>query len=126
MPRPIMVVMTNAVEGRDEEFNRWYDDVHVRDVLAKGPFVSAERYRAAAAQPGAEPEYRYLAVYELEEGRVEEARDWLVWSRTEREEALAAGREPEIPIETGVLAEQRVSFFFEPVGERVEAPAKVA
>jgi hypothetical protein len=115
-----MLVLTNA----DDEFNRWYDEVHVRDVLAKGPFLSAQRYRAADAQPAGPPEYRYAAIYEIEEGRVEEARDWLLWSRAEREEALAAGREPAIPLDLSVLAEQRVSFLWEPIGERAEAPGK--
>jgi hypothetical protein len=43
-----------------EEFNRWYDEVHVPEVLALEGFVSARRY-APADGKGA-----YVAHYELE------------------------------------------------------------
>lgn len=59
-----MLVFTNAREGRDEEFNRWYDEIHLPEVLALPVFSGAERFRLAEAQMFAEQRFRYLAIYE--------------------------------------------------------------
>mgnify|MGYP001183584620 CR=1 FL=1 len=60
------VVLTNAVDGRDAEFNDWYTNVHLPDVLAIPGVVSAERFKLAHAQRIAEQPYGYLAIYEVE------------------------------------------------------------
>jgi hypothetical protein len=68
MSRPLFIVQTNAVPGREAEFDDWYTNQHLSDVLAVPGFVAAQRYvmstvqrdSAAAAYP-----YRHLAVYEL-------------------------------------------------------------
>jgi hypothetical protein len=68
MPKATMVVWTNPAEGADEaEFNRWYDEVHVRDVLKLDGFLSCTRYKVADAQFGpADTPGRYVAHYEVE------------------------------------------------------------
>jgi hypothetical protein len=117
----IMLVLTNAVPGTDDEFNAWYDDTHLVDVLEHGPFTGARRFRLADADATDAP-YRYLAVYDIEDGKAEEARDWIVFSRAEREEALAAGRDPLIPI-SPTLAEERIGWFFTEISQRSAVPA---
>ena len=121
MGKHIMLVFTNAEPGEDDAFNRWYDDRHLPDILEQGPFTAAHRFRLAA-DVGTDAPYRYLAVYDVEEGRLEEARAWILFTRAEREEALAAGREPLVPI-SPVLSEDRVAWFFETISERQAAPA---
>ena len=116
MAGDIMLVLTNALPGTDEEFNAWYDDTHLVDVLEHGPFTSARRFRLADDGATDAP-YRYMAVYDIEEGKAEEARDWIVFSRAEREEALAAGRDPLIPI-SPTLAEERIGWFFTEISAR--------
>ena len=59
-----MLVFTNAVEGRDDEFNEWYDHVHLGEVVALPGFVSATRHELADAQMFPEQSHRYLAIYE--------------------------------------------------------------
>ena len=110
MAENIMLVLTNAVPGTDDEFNAWYDDTHLVDVLEHGPFTGARRFRLADPDATDAP-HRYMAVYDIEEGKAEEARDWIVFSRAEREEALAAGRNPLIPI-SPTLADERIGWFF--------------
>lgn len=61
----------------EAEFNAWYDDVHIPQVRAAVPSITAvHRYRTAAisagAQPGQSP-HLYLAVYELDSADVEAA-----------------------------------------------------
>ena len=66
MARHILVVFTNPVAGREEEFNRWYDDVHLAEVLALPGFVRAERFVASEAQLVKAGPWKYLAIYEIE------------------------------------------------------------
>ncbi len=122
MTKNLMVVFTNAVEGRDAEFNDWYDNRHLADVVGGGPFARAQRFALADIEHEVAPEYRYLALYEIEEGRTpQDARDWILWSRAERAEALAAGRQPAVPM-SDALADQRVSFMYGSLAEPFEKP----
>lgn len=60
------VVLTNAVDGREDEYNDWYTNVHLPDVLAIPGIVAAERYRLAHAQRNPVQPFSYLAIYEIE------------------------------------------------------------
>ncbi len=67
MSRHVLMVLTNATEGDDAEFNRWYDEVHLKEVLETPGFVAAERFELSGTQmtEGEQP-HRYLAIYEIE------------------------------------------------------------
>lgn len=65
----LLVVLSNARDGRDDEFNDWYSNVHVRDVMRLSPgAIAVQRFGLAALQfPGQpHPAHRYLAVYEAD------------------------------------------------------------
>lgn len=64
MPQYCFVVVTDALPGREEEFNAWYDRQHVADVLRVPGFVAAQRFKLA--QPDSSLPGRYLALYEVE------------------------------------------------------------
>lgn len=67
MAKYILVVLTNAKPDRHDDFNAWYDNVHLRDVCAVPGINAARRYLAAPIQPGPEgARWRYLAIYEIE------------------------------------------------------------
>ena len=66
MSRHILVVMTNPAAGMDAEFNDWYSNTHVQEVVGIPGFVSAQRFKLSAEQMGGENEYEYLAIYEIE------------------------------------------------------------
>jgi hypothetical protein len=62
-------VFSDAADGRDSEFNEWYDTRHIPEILAGVPaFVAAQRFRCSEHQRStAIPcPWRYLAIYELE------------------------------------------------------------
>lgn len=61
-----MLVFSNAAEGRDDEYNKWYNEVHMKDVLSVAPFKSAERFDVSTVPGLPEPTHRYLAVYEFD------------------------------------------------------------
>jgi hypothetical protein len=52
MNQSILLVLTNPVPGREAEFNDWYDNRHVPEVLAVPGFVSCTRFvRSTEAWP---------------------------------------------------------------------------
>jgi hypothetical protein len=61
-----MLVMTSPVEGREAEFNEWYQSRHLPDVAAVPGFLSAQRFSLAKVlSKGAEAK-PYLSIYEIE------------------------------------------------------------
>ena len=51
-------------ESREEEFNEWYDNMHVPDMLEVEGMIKATRWMSAEDKPG--QKRKYLAMYELE------------------------------------------------------------
>lgn len=105
-------VQSNAVEGRDDEFNEWYDATHVPDILALDGFVSAQRFRRSAAldrPDAAAPEFAYAALYEIEGD-----------PKTAVKGLGAAVRSGAVSM-TDAMAPGTTSVLFEAVGRKVVA-----
>jgi len=66
MKRYTMVVLTNPVAGREAEFNAWYTEKHLYDVIKVPGFISAQRFKGLREPGSKEAKFGYLAVYELE------------------------------------------------------------
>lgn len=56
-----LVILSNPVSDKDEEFNRWYDDVHLGDVFKVPGVTGAERYRFRSGEG-----WQYMAIYDLD------------------------------------------------------------
>lgn len=63
-----LVVISRPFDHSDEvEYNRWYDDEHLSDVLKVKGIVAAQRYQGVARQPEIGNRMNpYLAIYEIE------------------------------------------------------------
>ena len=76
MEETILVTSVDISDGAEEEFNRWYNEKHLPEVLACPGFKSASRYECTNGQP------RSLAMYVLEDEsalstpQMKEARGW--------------------------------------------------
>ena len=56
MAKYTFVVLTNAVEGKDDAFDEWYTNTHLGEVqLAVPGFVSAQRFKLTDAQRAKPP-----------------------------------------------------------------------
>ncbi len=67
MEKRMLLVFTNAVEGREEEFNDWYDNTHLPDVLKIPGIVSAIRFKLGDVQRMEPPfRYQYCAISEID------------------------------------------------------------
>ena len=62
--RPILIVQMDMAEDKEEEFNNWYTNKHIPEILQVKGFVSGKRYKAKKGSP------KYLAVYEFESADV--------------------------------------------------------
>jgi hypothetical protein len=116
----LMVVLSNVEDGQEDEFNKWYTDEHIVDVVEKLPgFVTAQRYELASSQ--LEPtEYRYLTIYTIPAERLAEAQASILFSRKEREQAQREGRRAMLTVSTAMAA-PHVSWFYSPVTDVVRA-----
>ena len=68
MAKHTFLVLTNPVEGKDKEYNDWYTNQHIPDVVSVPGIVAAQRFRLADFQmgTGAPSPWKYLAIYEIE------------------------------------------------------------
>ncbi|MCH2172685.1 DUF4286 family protein [Myxococcota bacterium] len=71
-----LVVSTCFKAGQEAEFNKWYDEVHIPEVLGLGVFTAAQRFRMSDSQ-AMDQSHQYLALYEFE-GDAKEAVDALL------------------------------------------------
>ena len=70
MARHAYLVFTQPTPGQDAEYNRWYTDVHLGDVLRVPGVVAAQRFKLQQGDsPAPAP---YLAIYEIESDDVGE------------------------------------------------------
>ena len=68
MAKHTFLVLTNPVAGKEKEFNDWYTNQHIPDVVSVPGIVAAQRYKLADYQSGtgAPSPWKYLAIYEIE------------------------------------------------------------
>jgi hypothetical protein len=62
----LLVVDLEVDKSIVDEFNSWYDRVHLPEILECPGFVRGARYIADAPDEGAQDKERHLTVYELE------------------------------------------------------------
>ncbi|HVE23928.1 MAG TPA: hypothetical protein VNC22_00920 [Sporichthya sp.] len=75
MPKGLLIVLSETVDGADEdEFNRWYSEVHAPEMVERGAAVSWRRLRGSGLPlaPGIPELPTYAAVYEIEAETVED------------------------------------------------------
>ena len=59
----IMMVFNNSVEGKDAEFNDWYDHVHSKEVTSELGWDHAQRFGTAPVAMGSPAPRPYVIVY---------------------------------------------------------------
>ena len=66
----LYMVRSNPVAGKEQEFNRWYRDVHLPEVLQIEGFQSARRFRLTEPQLQAQS-HEYLVIYTINDDDIE-------------------------------------------------------
>lgn len=49
----------------EDEYNRWYDEVHLADVCSVPSITGAQRFKPSPTQMMGDPDFEYLAVYDF-------------------------------------------------------------
>jgi hypothetical protein len=115
MPRQLLLVFSNPREGREDEYNDWYTSHHLAEILAIEGFCRAQRFRLADAKmtrDTADAPWRYLAIYEVEADALDRADAALYQlARTERAQALEAGRTPALVMSPAMDSDLRTWWF---------------
>lgn len=112
--RHLYFVFADPVDGQEEAFNDWYQNVHIPEVLQVPGFVACQRYRVSGEQRTADippPQHRYVAVYQVE-GDPRTVLDAL-------NAAMAAGRVNR----SDLIRQPTASHLYTAVGDRVESTA---
>jgi hypothetical protein len=113
--RHIYVTLTNATEGREDEFNDWYSNHHMAEVIERLPgFIRGRRFQLSSVQrefPAEHPmpkPWRYFGIYDLELDDIGEIdRSW--------ERAQASGNP--FYSNNGSLDPNHGSWVFTPTGQ---------
>lgn len=106
-----MVVFSNAVEGRDKDFNDWYQNTHLKQIVSIKSFARAQRFRFHSnIIPGAADPARYMAIYDIETDDIGAA-------LAAMGELAASGRMP-LP---DSMAQPIIGAVYEEFGEAVKA-----
>ncbi len=69
--KALLMVWVDVSADVDEEFNRWYNEEHIPELLAIPGVLDAARYVAVSGSP------KYLACYELENPEVRDTPEYL-------------------------------------------------
>lgn len=61
-----LLVFSDAAEGREDEFNAFYEGTHIPEVLETPGMVAAQRFEALEVDGvGTQPPHKHLTIYEL-------------------------------------------------------------
>jgi hypothetical protein len=55
-----LIVYTSPADGREDEYNAWYDDIHLAEFSALPGVITGRRFKVAG-----EDKSQYAAIYEL-------------------------------------------------------------
>jgi hypothetical protein len=109
MGRHLFVVLTEPTEGMEDEFNDWYTNQHLSDVLKLEDYKSAQRFRFVPQSEDDLPLRRYLAVYETETDDVQATQQRL-------KEVVAT---PAMPFSPAIDRSKSIGWYYEPITPRV-------
>ena len=113
MAKYTFLALTNPVEGKEAEYNEWYDKHHVPDVVNVPGFVSGQRFKLADSQFGGEASkaYKYLALYEIETDDI----------AATIKELQARGGTADIVPSDAIDLKRVATYMFTPIKEKVMA-----
>ena len=87
----VVVVLTEPTTGREEEFNDYYENLHIDEVLATTGWLSGQRFKLSE-ETGTSCPLPYLAFYEVEADDASDVLATLNETRRDRVQSAALNR----------------------------------
>ena len=87
----MVVVLTEPAEGQEQEFNDYYENLHLDEVIATTGWRSAQRFKLADEQ-GRPCPLPYLALYEVDADDSEDILKGLNATRGERKQSKSLNK----------------------------------
>jgi hypothetical protein len=112
MPNHLLIIMSNPTPGNEDEYNRWYEKHLVETVETHPGILSGRRFKQAELPGRPAHPYSYVAVYEVAEDALDEAYEYFIGRRRDRDAAARDGHTPLAPV-PGVMdiGGSMVAFF---------------
>ena len=60
------IILSNPIEGKEKEYNEWYSNIHLQEIVKIDGFISAQRFKLTEEQHMDNQTYKYMAIYEIE------------------------------------------------------------
>lgn len=106
-----LLVFTDPVPGKEDEYNTWYNDRHIHDVVNMPGFTGAQRFKVKRVVLG-EVKNSYLAIYDLDSEAVDE----------DIERMLRAGGTEAMPASDSLDFNRIDSWLFEECSPPIPSP----
>ena len=87
----LVLVLTEPTEGDEDQFNHYYENTHLDEVIATTGWLSAQRFKLVD-EAGEGCPLPYLATYEVSAGSAEEVIARLNETRPERQQSDALNK----------------------------------
>jgi hypothetical protein len=109
MGKYILVVQSNASSGADAQYNDWYNNTHLGEVLGVQGFTAAQRFAVKGDPVSGAASHQYLAIYEIESDDPQVTLD-----------ALSTGvRDGSIAMSDAIDTDDISAVLFEPISGRM-------
>jgi hypothetical protein len=106
LPKHLLIMLAECEPGKEAEFDDWYTNTHLAEIVRVPGFVSAQRFELSESDPPQQGIQRHLAVYEIE-GDVAAAREALTADAPNRVDTVGLDRS------------QSKAAYFTAISERV-------
>ena len=73
MAKHVLLVLSNPTEGKEDEYNDWYDNTHLGEVLQIPGFTAAQRFEVNGPPVTGEATHKYMALYDLDTDNPQDA-----------------------------------------------------
>ena len=87
----VVVVLTEPTVGQEEEFNEYYEKLHIDEVLETAGWESGQRFQLTK-EVGIKCPQQYLALYEVEADNADEVLQTLNDTRSQRQQSKALNK----------------------------------
>jgi len=105
-----LVIFSKPIKGREQEYNDWYQNVHLHDVVAIEAFKSAQRLGLYQVLSVGTEHLPYMAIYEVETDNIDQAID----------ELKSRAQKGQMKISDSMSAQHTIGAVYEELGPVVK------